>query len=321
VKQARFEAEHRSLWGQLEGWLRGEPTLAPNEVPPAYRQLCHHLALVRERRYGVSLHERLQILASELHQRLYEEREGGLGLWSYIARDFPKVVRKEWRLVILSCVLLFGAWAAAFLLGRHNPDLVNLVLSPAEAAKYAEMYDPAATKTLGQTGPMRDVAMFGFYIWNNIGIDFQIFGSGLVLGIGPAFSLLFNGIHGGAVMAHLTNLGHVGTFYGFISGHSSFELVGAALSGAAGLRLGLGLIHPGRRRRIEALREAGRQGVKLLMGAALLTFIAAGFEGFWSANSLVSWKVKVAVGLIFWLLLIFYFVFAGRNGDQKEVRP
>lgn len=313
MKQAQFEAEHGALWAQLEGWLRGEPTLAPEEVPAAYRRLCHHVALARERRYGVPLNDRLQALALDLHQRLYGEGEGGFGLWTYLIRDFPRAVRAEGRLVALSALLLFGSWAVAFLVIRRNPELVHLVLSPAEAARYAEMYDPAAKQTFGMTGPMRDVAMFGFYIWNNIGIDFQIFGSGLVLGIGPVFSLLFNGVQGGAVMAHLTNLGHISTFYGFVSGHSSFELIGAALSGAAGLRLGLGLIHPGRRRRVEALKDAGRKGAKLLMGAALLTFIAAGFEGFWSANTVVPWKAKVAVGLAFWLMLLAYFAFAGRS--------
>lgn len=313
MKQERFEAEHGPLWLQLEGWLRGEPTLAPEEVPAAFRRLCHHLALAKERRYGVPLNDRLQALVLELHQRLYGQGEGGLGLWTYLARDFPRAVRAEGRLVLLSAILLFGSWAAAFLLVRRNPDFIHMVLSPAEAARYAEMYDPASKTAFGQTGPMRDVAMFGFYIWNNIGIDFQIFASGLVLGFGPVISLLFNGVHGGAVMGHLTNLGHVATFYGFISGHSSFELIGAALSGAAGLRLGLGLIHPGRRRRGEALKEAGRRGARLLMGAALLTFVAAGFEGFWSANAVVPWKAKVAVGLAFWFLLLAYFAFAGRR--------
>ncbi len=315
MNQDHFEAEQGPLWQALEGWLRGEPTLAPEEVPAAFRRLCHHLALAKERRYSVPLNDRLQALVLELHQRLYGEGEGGLGFWAYVSRDFPRAVRAEWKLVLLSSILLFGSWAAAFLLIRRNPELINLVLSPAEAAKYAEMYDPASKTAFGQSGPMRDVAMFGFYIYNNIGIDFQIFGSGLVLGIGPIFSLLFNGVHGGAVMAHLTNVGHISTFYGFISGHSSFELIGAALSGAAGLRLGLGLIHPGRRRRVEALKDAGRRGAKLLIGAALLTFIAAGFEGFWSANSVVPWKAKVVLGLCFWMMLLLYFTFAGRRGD------
>jgi len=316
VRQERFETENEALWEHLEGWLRGEPTLDPGELPALYRRLCHHLALVRERRYSASLNERLQGLALGLHQRLYGEGEGGWGLWGFLARDFPRQVREEWRLVLLSSLLLFGSWAAAFLVVRRNPDLVHLVLTPAEAARYAQMYDPSATELFNMKGPMRDVAMFGFYIYNNIGIDFQIFASGLVLGIGPVFSLLFNGIHGGAVMGHLTNLGFVSTFYGFISGHSSFELIGAALSGAAGLRLGLGLMHPGRRSRIEALKDAGRRGAKLLMGAALLTFIAAGFEGFWSANQVVPWKLKVAVGLCFWVMLLAYFALSGRQREQ-----
>ena len=313
MKQDHFEAEHAALWQQLEGWLRGEPTLAPEEVPAAFRRLCHHLALAKERRYGVPLNDRLQALALELHQRLYGEGEGGLGFWAYVARDFPRAVRAEWKLVLLSAVLLFGSWAAAFLLIRRNPDLIHLVLTPAQAAEYARMYDPAARAAREMSGPMRDVQMFGHYIWNNIGIDFQVFASGLCFGIGPVFSLLFNGVQGGAVMGHLTNLGHISTFYGFVSGHSSFELIGLAIAGAGGLRLGLGLIHPGRHRRLEALKDAGRRGARLLMGAALLTFIAAGFEGFWSANEVVPWKAKVVVGLCFWVMLLVYFTFAGRK--------
>lgn len=314
MRQERFEAEHGPLWEALAGWLRGEPTLDAGDLPSAYRRLCHHVALARERRYSVTLNDRLQALAMELHQRLYGTGEGGGGLWRFLIRDFPRAVRAEYRLVALSLLFLLGSWAAAFLVVRRHPDAVYLVLTRSQAAEYVRMYDPAAREAFtGQTGPMRDVAMFGFYIWNNIGIDFQIFGSGLLLGVGPVFSLLYNGLHGGSVMGHLTNLGHIGTFYGFVSGHSSFELLGAALSGAAGLRLGVGLLHPGRRRRVEALKEAGRRGTPLLMGAALLTFIAAAFEGFWSANEAVPWQAKVALGLSFWMLLALYFLFAGRD--------
>lgn len=316
MRQQRFELEHGPLWDALEKWMNGEPTLGAEDVPAAYRRLCHHVALAKERGYSVVLSERLQRLALALHQKLYTEREGGFGLWRFVARDFPRLVRREWRLTLLSLVLLFGSWAAAFLVVRRQPDLVYLVLSPAQAAQYAQMYDPAAREVLGQTGPMRDVAMFGFYIFNNIGIDFRIFASGLVAGVFPIFALLFNGVHGGVVMGHLTNLGYVSTFYGFVSGHSSFELIGAAISGAAGLRLGLALIHPGRRSRLAALKEAGKQGARLVMGAALLTFIAAGFEGFWSANQLVPWKAKVVVGLVFWFLLAVYFLLAGRQGED-----
>jgi uncharacterized membrane protein SpoIIM required for sporulation len=318
VRQERFESENAELWERLEQWLQGQPTLGDEEVPGAYRRLCHHLALARERQYAPALHDRLQALALALHQRLYSEGEGGFGAWRFLARDYPALVRSEWRLVLLASILLFGSWLAAFLVVRRRPELVHLILSPAQAAEYARMYDPAAQETFGMRGPMRDVAMFGYYIWNNIGIDFQVFASGLVLGLGSVFTLLYNGLQGGAVMAHLTNLGMVSTFYGFVSGHSSFELLGASLSGAAGLRLGLAWIHPGRHSRLEALKKAGRIGARLVLGAALMTFVAAAIEGFWSANTVVPWKGKLVVGLLLWALLLAYFALAGRRKGARS---
>lgn len=313
MRQQLFEQQSQRLWEDLRGWLEERPTLGMEEVPAAYRQLCHHLALARERHYSPALVDRLQQLALRLHQRIYGERgDGLLDALRFLWQELPRQVRGEWRLVAVASLLFFGTWIAAFLLVRAQPNLVHLLLSPEEAAKYVQMYDPK-TPVAGATGATRDVMMFGFYILNNIGIDFQIFASGLLAGVGPLFFLPFNGLHGGMVMGHLTNQGLTATFYGFISGHSSFELVGAVLSGAGGMRMGISLMHPGRRSRLAALRDGARKGARLLFGAAVLTFIAACFEGFWSANTLVPWQAKVAVGILFWTLLGLWLLLAGRR--------
>jgi uncharacterized membrane protein SpoIIM required for sporulation len=314
MRQQLFEAQHQAQWQALHAWLEDQPTLGAEEVPAAYRQLCHHLAVARERHYSPALVDRLQHLALRLHQRIYGARSGGpRGLMRFLWQDLPRQVRREWRLMAISSLLFFGPLLGAFLLVRTHPDLVHLVLSPAEAAELSRMYDPANHDMMGAAGASRDVVMFGFYIFHNIGIDFQIFASGLLAGIGPLFFLPFNGLSIGAAMAHLTNQGFIATFYGFVSGHSSFELIGIVLSGAGGLRMGLALMHPGRRSRREALKEGARQGSRLLFGAALLTFVAACFEGFWSASTIVPWKIKVAVGVSFWALLLLWLAFAGRE--------
>ncbi|WLT31945.1 stage II sporulation protein M [Geothrix sp. PMB-07] len=313
MRQQLFEQQHRPLWENLLGWVEDRPTLGVEDAPSSYRQLCHHLAVARERHYSPALVERLQQLALRVHQKLYGERgEGLLSAWRFLWHDLPRQVREEWRLVAVSSLLFFGTWIAAFLLVRAHPNLVHLLLSPDEAAKYVQMYDPK-TPVAGATGATRDVMMFGYYILNNIGIDFQVFASGLLAGVGPLFFLPFNGLHGGTVMAHLTNHGLTATFYGFISGHSSFELIGVVLSGTGGLRMGIAFMHPGRRSRLAALKDGARRGSRLLFGAAILTFIAACFEGFWSANTLVPWKAKVALGLLFWVLLCLWLLLAGRR--------
>ncbi len=317
MRQAAFEAQHGEVWTALEAWLKGQSTLEPEEIVAAYRKVCQHIALCQARYYSVTLRDRLQNLALDVHQRLYKGTQERGAFWAFVTTEFPAQVRKEWRLALLSCLLLFGSWLAMFFIIRQNPERVYLILSPAQAADIAQMYRPDVQNNIGQMGAMRDVQMFGHYIVNNIGIDFQVFASGLILGIGPLFSLVFNGLFGGAAMAHLSNLGLTETFYGFVSGHSSFELLGLAISGTGGLKLGLAFIHPGNLSRKESLKKQGREGATLAFGAALMTFIAAIIEGFWSANTFTPWQAKLGLGIVFWLLLIAYFLLSGRARQKS----
>jgi len=173
------------------------------------------------------------------------------------------------------------------------------------------MYDPAA-KRLGMREADTNVAMFGFYIWNNVQIGFQTFAGGLIYGVGSAWFLAANGGVIGAVAGYLTEIGYTRTFWSFVAGHSSFELIAIVLSGAAGLRLGLALIAPGNASRKAALVAAAKPAVRVMYGAAIMFFVAAFVEAFWSPLTEVSYGVKIAAGVAGWVLLAAYFAFAGR---------
>ena len=66
-----------------------------------------------------------------------------------------------------------------------------------------------------------------------------------MIGIGTLLVLFFNGMFMGSIAGHLTRLDYVDTFYPFVVGHGSFELTAIVFSGAAGLRLGYAILHPG----------------------------------------------------------------------------
>jgi len=124
---------------------------------------------------------------------------------------------------------------------------------------------------------------------------------------------LAGGLMIGAIAGHLTELGYIETFWGFVAGHSAFELTGAVLSGAGGLKLGLALIAPGNRSRAAALKENAGVAVRLVYGAAMLTFLAAFIEAFWSPGRDVPFEIKVGVGIFMWLLTWAYLLIAGRQ--------
>lgn len=321
MNQEQFIAQHEPQWRQLEAWLdpklkadEREGLLADSDFPHLYRQICHHLALARSRLYSQPLIERLGRLVLAGHQRLYGRRAG---VWTHVihfaAAGFPSLVRREWRVVALAAALFFGPLVTLIAAIQVNPQLVYTVMDGATVRQMEAMYNPGNAQRLGREREAdSDVLMFGFYIRNNTSIGFQTFAGGLLFGLGTLFYLLFNGVYIGAIAGHLTALGYVETFWGFVAGHSAFELTAIALSGAAGLKLGAALLNPGRLSRGQALLQASHIGVRIIYGAATLFFLAAFVEAFWSSLAWVPAGVKYGVGLGLWALLLAYLLLLGR---------
>ncbi len=90
-----------------------------------------------------------------------------------------------------------------------DDNLIYSVMSDAEVAKMEEMYRPDNNRP-GRTierSADSDFAMFGFYIFNNIGIGFRTFAMGILAGVGTVFTLFYNGLVIGGVAGYLSSLG------------------------------------------------------------------------------------------------------------------
>ena len=318
MKQYTFEHYHQQQWNTLERWLdkieqHESVDQEVTQFPQLYRQVCQHLALARERHYTPHLITRLNRLVLRGHQCLYRTPVRLVSqIINFIRNDFPQQVRQEWRLVSLAIVLLFGSLGLVFISIQHHPDLIYSILTTKQVQEIEKMYDPQKERWGYNREAESDFLMFGYYIRNNISIDFQTFAGGILFGLGSLFFLLFNGIYLGSVAGHLTYIGYSVPFYTFVAGHSALELMALVLAGAAGLKLGVALIAPGRLHRLQALRSAATNSIRLIYGVAGMTLLAAFIEAFWSSNAAIEPMVKYIVGGLFWLMLISYFFWAGR---------
>jgi uncharacterized membrane protein SpoIIM required for sporulation len=314
MKQKAFETQHAQLWADVEAVLQ-ESSAQSDALPSLYRRLCQSLALSQQRGYSPALTDYLQKLVLDCHRRLYGvaiERPATLRDW--LARELPCRVREEWRLVLLALIAFWGIALVVGLLVWFKPYWAYSFMSPEQISKFQKMYQPDQVK-IGRGGSEGDVLMFGFYIWNNVSICFRTFAGGIFGGIPALISLMFNGMHMGVVGSWLSkDAATRQTFWSFVITHSSFEVTGLLLSGVAGMRLGLSLIHPGRLSRRHALLAASQRMFPVIVGAALLTVLAAFFEGFWSASTMVPVESKYIAGSICWLTVIGYFLLAGRRG-------
>lgn len=324
LKENQFIARRQDEWLAWDRWLTrsrcrpgagdGAPDWAPAALPGAFRRLCRDLALARDRGYSARLVEALHQRVLSAHQAVYGAAPGGRNAFlAFVVAGFPALVRQEWRLVALAALFFFGPLLIVLGLLQGNPEGVYLLLSPEQVMQFEAMYAPDAPHLGRPRTASNEWQMLGMYIANNVRIDFQCFAGGIAFGVGSLFYLLYNGLSIGAVAGHLTQLGFVETFWGFVAGHSAFELTGAVLSGAAGLKLGQALVFPGEESRIAALKSAAKGAAGLLAGAAGLTFLAAFIEAFWSPNREVPFAIKVGFGVFFWALTWGYLLLVGRG--------
>ncbi len=330
MRQEQFVARHQHEWQQFERWLqvRGHSarkargtvdadTVGDEIIPERYRRLCQQLALARGRGYSPQLTAYLQELMQRGHNLLYRAPPPR---WrravEFLIAGFPRQVRQQsgcmWAALLLFAVPLVGI----YVLVQFRPDLVHLLLTPAQTADLERMYDPAAHKLGRDSGS--DWRMFGHYIMHNTSIALRTFASGLLAGLGTILVLLYNGLFMGAVMGHLTQAGLGGQLWRFVVGHGAFELTGIVIAGGAGLQLGLKLLAPGRRRRADALREGGIIGARLCLGVAFMMLVAAFIEAFWSSSSTLPAWIMYSVAAVLWLLVLGWLLLGGRGGGSDD---
>jgi uncharacterized membrane protein SpoIIM required for sporulation len=327
----QFEATYGPLWNELENLLdqiegitkidtRSGTRHKPNakgvrgaRLAALYRRSCEHLALAQARVYPIHLTQRLEHLTHRAHQHIYQRHDYGLRrLQHWALVDFPQSVRAH-RWYVLAAALLFMlpllivGWAA-----YKDSGFILHVMGAEEAQQYDAMYD-AANDAIGRKRTAdTDWQMFGFYIMHNIGIGFQCFASGILLGLGSIYYLLYNGVAIGATAGYVTARGHIDTFWPFVVTHSSFELTAIVLSGAAGLRIGYALLAPGRMTRGQSLKQAAGETVPMVYGVIAMLMVAATIEAFWSSARWIEPPVKYGVGAACWVFVIAYLGWQGR---------
>ena len=311
----RFVAERQPRWVELEQLLQSSASQKNGDniarVAALYREICADLMQVQSLGFGPDLRRRLDGLAARSNNFLYRTPRHR---WEQVLRqltsEFPRTVRAQWAFVAASSLLFWLPFAIGVTGALSDERFAERVL-PAEML---EQMSEAYSKGFGEgRSEGVDAAMTGFYVYNNIGIAFRCFATGILFGAGSLFFLVYNGLVTGTVVGYVVASGHGRNILTFVCGHSSLELTAIVLSGAAGLMLGHSLLDTRGLTRLGSLRQAGKPAFNLVLGSAGLLGLAALVEGFWSPSGAadpVKWIVAAAIAV----LVFGYLILGGRSG-------
>ena len=319
MSQEGFVDKYEGRWHDFEDMLHriendnvGGPV---DDFPQRYRQICRHLAVARSRGYSPGVRARLEKMVQRGHTILYQRHKtrAGRRIWRYVAGGFAADVRDNWKFLTAALLFFFVPWLVVMGWVMASPQMAAEILGPMQVHQLDSMY---GAERVAQRGAGDDLRMFGFYVYNNVGIALRTFGAGIAFGIGSLAILVFNGVVLGASSGYVEAAGYGDQFWPFVIGHGSLELTAIALAGMAGLKIGAAPLWPGRRSRIDALRKAAKDSVGIIVGFSVMLVLAAFVEAFWSPRDIEP-IIRSVVGGGLWALVVGYFALAGRGYESR----
>lgn len=318
MKVAQLLEKRRRNWHELEllcermGTSRVSPLSAAeySRFSALYRSVCADLALAESYQLPHNTVQYLHRLVGKAHNYLYRRRKFDLQtVMDVLFQEVPQRIFRDRAVqaAFLIFWVLFGLSALLSYSKTQFPGFAEEVLTPdgiaGLEASFAKMPDRSTEENM---------AMAGFYIYNNTGIGFQVFAWGLFV-IPGIFVLASNAIQLGAAFGYMArpDVPEGEHFFHFVTAHGPFELTAIVLSAGAGLKLGMSWIAPGNLARVESMRKVGREALPVMAAAAVMFFLAALIEGFISPFALLPFWVKASVSVLSTILLMFYFVVLG----------
>jgi len=147
---------------------------------------------------------------------------------------------------------------------------------------------------------------------NNIMVCFMAFASGITGGLWTLQILFQNGLMLG-VIAVICAQHHMSlSLWSFIASHGALELPSIMFAGAAGLRLGAGILFPGPLKWKDSVAKGGVEAVQLVSGTIPLLIIAGSFEAFLSPTH-INPAIKFVVGATLFTGLCLWLTLGGRS--------
>lgn len=295
------------------------------ELPILYRFAASLLARLEARDATERAQTNVRLLLLKAHGLLYSDIEQAnapwfVRAWRYFMIDCPQQVRREWKLLGATFLLLYAFVFIAYYAVSQDLSLaysfldagmVDNEIEQLRATEAGEPFKGNFTFGLEESGQVG-----GMVMGNNIKVGLLFFAAGLI----PPIFLFLTGMNGMMVGTYTAVAGHwgqAGAISSILWCHGVLEIQALVFAGAGGMILLRAWVAPGPWSRKEAMRLESRNALRILAPMFPMLFAAGLIEGFVSPHA--PTLVRSAVAITTGIMLVGWICFAGRGKTSAAV--
>jgi uncharacterized membrane protein SpoIIM required for sporulation len=264
----------------LERWQSYQhQTDDPDEVARQFTYLVDDLSYAKTFYPKSNTIRYINSIAANIYLSIYKnKKEKGNRFVRFWKEDLPLAIRRNHRIMLFA----FLFFVAFIIIGVFSAYLDQTFVRAVLGDGYVDMTEQniANGHPFAVYSGESEVMMFVFIALNNIRVAFLTYCFGVTAGIGTVYMLFTNGLMVGVFeyMFFHHNLGFQSILVIFI--HGTLELSSIVIAGSAGLMLGNAMLFPKTYTRLQALKHAAKDSVKIMVSLVPVFIVAAFFESF-----------------------------------------
>ncbi|SHM07344.1 Uncharacterized membrane protein SpoIIM, required for sporulation [Chitinophaga jiangningensis] len=303
MRESLFIKKNLARWKKYQE----EPTDNPDEMSDRFISTLDDLAYAKTFYSFSKVTRYLNTIAAGIFQKIYLHKKDDQGRFrQFFIYELPLLFRKYHRTLLyafcfFSVFVLIGSFSSA-----HDETFVRGVLGD----EYLNMTERniANGDPFGVYGNSEEWYMFFRIAFNNIYVSISVFVMGIFFSLGTLYMLFKNGVMIGAFHYLFVSHGLGWKAILVVMIHGTLELSSIVIAGCAGLILGNSLLFPGTHKRIDSLKKAAKDGVKIMVALVPVFIVAAFLEAFITRHSTMPIVVSLLILGSSLYFIIFYFI-------------
>ncbi len=311
MREGQFIKQNKERWDSYQ-----EPTEDPDEMAKRFANLVDDLGYAKTHYPFSKIVKYINGIAAGIYLSIYKNKKDKSNRFvTFFKTELPLILynnRKVLRFALLFFVtfMAIGAFSA-----WQEPRFVRGILGD----EYVNMTEDNIAKgdPFGVYKSMNETIMFLQIAWNNIKVVLLSFTLGISCSVGTLWVLFRNGIMLGAFeqMFFAHDMGIKSILVVFI--HGTLEISAIILGGGAGMILGNSILFPKTYSRIESLKRAAKDGIKILISLIPILIVAAFFEGFITRHTEMPMIASFLILLFSLSFILWYYVFYPKQIHQQ----
>ncbi len=308
MREPAFLHQNKDKWLEYEHSVFGnaQDHPDPDRLADLYTQLINDLAYARTFYPRSKVVGYLNGLAARTHLLIYKnKREDNKRFLTFWTTELPLILFVNKKYLYLALMWFGFFFSIGWVATVQNEDFVRMVLGN----DYVDM----TIQNIEEGDPMAvykgsdEFPMFLRIALNNIKVAFYAFAMGLLFSVGTLYVLLNNGIMLGAFMGFFYERSLTLESWPVIFIHGTLEISAIVIAGAAGLLMGQKFLFPGTFSRLDALKKASRDGMKILVGLVPVFIIAATLESYVTRHTEMPLFLKLGIIGVSMLFIVWYY--------------